>query len=396
MAQVTILLKRGTYAKAVEFYKTHPMTAGEPVYILPATEESSNINAAGQDTTGNLYITDGVTPFEDLKPINPDLITSLDQPGAEGQIAAIPSSSGETELYYYSNNQWNNLFVASTIEVIKIAATTPNAAVDPEDNTKYAVTGTIAEPVVLSQDKITLEAAGAKAEEKIAVAATTTATINSLESEVNIDRTPNLENQGTTTLNSCVFHKDIDTPENGYYNILNHGILTIEDGVYSAEGEYSSLIANGYYDYATKSQDENPNPQLTINGGTFIKENFHAVKNDDGADTTINNGTFYGDILNAGQTLTINGGTYTANGPIINIARYNDNLNAAKTYINGGTYITAASSIFKIAATGEEENVIVEVRGGSFNKQVPQSFIVAGYKQQFNQETQMWEVAANV
>lgn len=38
---------------------------------------------------------------------------------------------------------------------------------------------------------------------------------------------------------------------NSYYNILNHGVMTINEGVevYSS-GHFSSLVANGYYNYS--------------------------------------------------------------------------------------------------------------------------------------------------
>ena len=63
-------------------------------------------------------------------------------------------------------------------------------------------------------------------------------------------------------------------------------------------GHYSSMIANGYYDYTNTnprngyvSGTNHQNPSLIINGGTFAG-GLNTIKNDDGAQLVINDGTF--------------------------------------------------------------------------------------------------------
>ena len=70
-------------------------------------------------------------------------------------------------------------------------------------------------------------------------------------------------NNGTVTLEAGNFTRSLETGknpdeggENSYYNILNHGTMTIDDGVTVEQtGAFSSLIANGYFDYS-KGTDE--------------------------------------------------------------------------------------------------------------------------------------------
>ena len=91
---------------------------------------------------------------------------------------------------------------------------------------------------------------------------------------------------------------------NSYYNILNHGVMTIDAPVkVSQSGGYSSMLVNGYYNYNGEANKEKnphsnyiegtnqPEPTLTINGGTF-DGGLNTIKNDDGGVVTINGGTF--------------------------------------------------------------------------------------------------------
>lgn len=101
---------------------------------------------------------------------------------------------------------------------------------------------------------------------------------------------------------------------NSYYNIVNHGDMTINDGVtVKQEGQFSSMIENGWYSGTDNKGQQNST--MTINGGTF-SGGLNTIKNDDYGELTINGGTF----SNIGQaallnwnTATINGGTFTVN-----------------------------------------------------------------------------------
>lgn len=106
-----------------------------------------------------------------------------------------------------------------------------------------------------------------------------------------------LYNKGAATLNGGTFERSaeagVDSGNNGgnsFYTILNHGVMTVNEGVVvNNKGHYSSLFENGYYSY--NNQDGVTNPSLIINGGTF-DGGLNTIKNDDNAKLVIENGTF--------------------------------------------------------------------------------------------------------
>lgn len=113
-------------------------------------------------------------------------------------------------------------------------------------------------------------------------------------------------NNGTVVLNGGTYTRSKENGQNSaesggnsYYNILNHGEMTINPGVnVSQGGHFSSMIANGYYTYNSETSrsgyvigTNHQNPSLTINGGTF-SGGINTIKNDDGAKLTIIEGTF--------------------------------------------------------------------------------------------------------
>lgn len=191
-----------------------------------------------------------------------------------------------------------------------------------------------------------------------------------------------VENSGIVQIEDGEYFRTIDEKNNGFYAVLNHGEMTINGGLFSSPGGLSSLIENGYQSYNSGNAKtgyvegiNSANPQMTINGGTFIND-YTTIKNDDGADCIINNGNFYGMIHNPGQTVTINNGFFSCSDGYENIQVVKDNetLNNAKLIINGGIFETNGQT--NIKATG---GAIVEIAGGSFNHAVPQEFIKEGY-----------------
>lgn len=170
-------------------------------------------------------------------------------------------------------------------------------------------------------------------------------------------------NNGTVTLDGGEYTRSKETGAsttvsggNSYYNILNHGVMTINAGVkVISSGAYSSLIANGYYSYIPKSgetpdargnyisETNHANPSLTINGGTF-SGGINTIKNDDGANLTIANGTFTNTTQATVQNnhiATISGGTFTPKGIATHVveSRYGDAIyDLGQTTINGGTF----------------------------------------------------------
>lgn len=106
-----------------------------------------------------------------------------------------------------------------------------------------------------------------------------------------------LYNKGTATLNGGTFERSaeasVDSGHNGgnsFYTILNHGVMTVNEGVVvNNKGHFSSLFENGYYSY--NDRDGVEKPSLIINDGTF-DGGLNTIKNDDNATLVINNGTF--------------------------------------------------------------------------------------------------------
>ena len=196
-------------------------------------------------------------------------------------------------------------------------------------------------------------------------------------------------NGGTYTRSKEAGKDKTDSGENSYYNIQNHGEMTINDGVtVKQKGNFSSMIASGFYD-GTK---ETTNPKLVINGGTF-SGGMNTIKNDDRGILEIHGGTFtnvsqavlmnwneaaitggsfeananaeaviyngyLNDVMDCGK-LTISGGEFTATGssPVI---QQNDNLGLGTVQINGGTFTTGSGKIIGVGSGTKTDVTIVK------------------------------------
>ncbi|HAT83011.1 MAG TPA: hypothetical protein DCS59_06220 [Eubacterium sp.] len=163
-------------------------------------------------------------------------------------------------------------------------------------------------------------------------------------------------NNGTVKIKDGVnvtrSHEDGKKDSNSYYNIVNHGTMTIENANVNQGGNFSSLIENGYYSYNNTSDNRQghvegtnvANPTLTINGGSF-SGGINTVKNDDGAKLIINGGTFtnqtQASVFNW-NIATINGGTFktseNSTAGIIDNGNCDDTLDKGELTINGGSY----------------------------------------------------------
>lgn len=188
-----------------------------------------------------------------------------------------------------------------------------------------------------------------------------------------------IENDGNTIIMNGEYKRSIDEKGNGYYVIVNHGEMSIYDGIFSSPGGLSSMIENGYYDYLTQYHlgESAEYPKLTINGGTFINA-YATVKNDDAGICEINGGNFYGMIYNIGKSMIINDGYfYTNDGyEIIQCKKNNDDLNTGSLTINGGIFETTCDKILSSI-----DNAEIIIKGGKFNKPLSEEFIASGYKQ---------------
>lgn len=154
---------------------------------------------------------------------------------------------------------------------------------------------------------------------------------------------------------------------NSYYNIVNHGSMTINDGVtVEQDGHFSSMIENGWYDGSQRPEGSD-DPVLVINGGTF-NGGLNTVKNDDYGVLTINGGEFsnvtQATVLNWNEA-TINDGVFVSEGSAILNGFINDTMDKGTLVINGGSFSSKGDSI--VSMQGESKDLEnVTVAGGTF------------------------------
>ena len=204
-------------------------------------------------------------------------------------------------------------------------------------------------------------------------------------------------NEGTVTLNGGAYTRSKETgssPDvsgaNSYYNIVNHGTMTINSGVsVTQNGVFSSMIENGYYSYNSGDASSGyvadvnaANPELTINGGTF-KGGLNTVKNDDGGKLTINDGTFtnttQATVLNWNIT-TITGGTFTAesgncllNGALPTSASAQD---LGQMTITGGRFTSPGGTACIVNYMSDSKP---QISGGSFSEEPKEDYLAPYY-----------------
>ena len=197
-------------------------------------------------------------------------------------------------------------------------------------------------------------------------------------------------NNGTVILNGGSYTRSAEASTsienangNSYYNILNHGTMTIEENVsVKSSGSFSSLIANGYYSFS----DPNPRsghvsgtnqetPSLTINGGTF-SGGINTIKNDDNATLTVNNGSFSNMTQAAIQNnhvATINGGTFDAKANHAIENRHFDgghntgSVTVTSGTFTGGLYTTTGATWSISGGTFSSDPSVYVVGNGSAN-----------------------------
>ena len=230
----------------------------------------------------------------------------------------------------------------------------------------------------------------------VALGATLTITGNS-EDETKVGTVDNVTNgkadivnNGTVILNGGTYLRSEETGENSetsggnsYYNILNHGEMTINnDTMVMQEGKYSSLIVNGYYDYNGVDGKGERNqyidgtnqaaPKLTINNGAFLG-GVNTIKNDDGGELIINGGGFGNEegcaVMN-NNIATINGGRFIAEGNYVLYSRYiNDTVNTGKLTVTDGQFEGNLAQI---------NNAPIAISGGTFTTD-PTAYLAEGY-----------------
>ena len=167
-------------------------------------------------------------------------------------------------------------------------------------------------------------------------------------------------NNGTCTLSGGNYTRSKEAADNtttssggnSYYNILNHGEMTIGSGVsVTSSGHFSSLVANGYYDYSAKDKGDRTAyidnvgqaaPKLTIEGGTF-RGGINTIKNDDNATLTIKDGTFSNvtqAVVQNNNIAEISGDTFDAGDGFYALQNrnFNGTMNKGNLTVTGGEF----------------------------------------------------------
>ena len=202
--------------------------------------------------------------------------------------------------------------------------------------------------------------------------------------ECNKNGKPAINNNGNLTIENGSYTRSVDEKGNSYYTMVNHGNTVINNGIFQAPRVISSMISNGYWDYAQdyKAGEMAEYPKLTINGGTFINA-FYVIKNDDNGKLYINDGNFYGTIFNNGYEMVVKGGNFKVTDGTYNIGmrKLNDVMNSGKLLIEGGTFYSNGEVNFKHNGGGEEPEVVI--KGGKFSAVVPEKYIAEGYEQKY-------------
>lgn len=303
------------------------------------------------------------------------------------------------------------------------AALTPVAKVDAKkftsladaiataDNKTVILLKDVTEDVVIPSDKtVTLNLNGKKltnvSSDTITVANGANLTITGEGTVDNVTHgKADIYNNGTVILNGGNYTRSQEAENttetsggNSYYNILNHGDMTIGGAVkVLSSGHFSSLVANGYYSYSSTNPREGyvsgtnqKKPNLTIKDGSF-SGGINTIKNDDNATLTINGGTFTNYTQAAFQnhgTATVTAGSFTANSEYaIDNCGCDANFDPGKLEISGGTfngtlYVHSAHSNVTISAGYFDGSIsktggTLTITGGYFTSD-PSAYCVSG------------------
>ena len=207
-------------------------------------------------------------------------------------------------------------------------------------------------------------------------------------------------NNGTVSLNGGSYTRSEEkganknnSGGNSCYNILNHGIMTIEKTVsVTSSGHFSSLIASGYYNFSDTANPRNgyvsgtnhESPVLTINGGTF-SGGINTIKNDDNAGLIIEGGSFSNvtqAVVQNNHVAEIHGGSFNADGyDVIENRHYDGGHNTGSITVTDGTFTGKLYT-----TTGADWSIT----GGTFSSN-PSDYVAEGYTATENNGT--WTVA---
>lgn len=279
-----------------------------------------------------------------------------------------------------------------------------------EINENYTLNADSTEAIVVkSGSNVTIDLNGYNLTvdgDAITVESGATATIRGSGSKVNSTQGAVVNLGGTVTIESGTYNSS------EWYTIKNLANMTIKGGVFTQDTNNtgnSSLIANGWYNGKTSSENDrnvpvptgnSPVAILTIDGGTFTQyTTTSTIKSDDWSKTIINSGEFTsvkGTLIQVTGDVAISGGKYKGYRDIFLF--YGDGTEgyeATKLNVSGGDfdakYITRTHTTGTLTITGGTFKNLTEVQnpmdkkdysknitGGTYNCDVKDE-IASGY-----------------
>ena len=195
-------------------------------------------------------------------------------------------------------------------------------------------------------------------------------------------------NEGTVVLDGGNYTRSqeaLNSPDNSgdnsYYTLLNHGKMTINDGVKVSQGadgkgQFSSLIENGWYNGNQNASKKNS--VMIINGGVF-NGGLNTIKNDDYGELIINDGTFKNTTQAAflnWNVAEVNGGKFESEGAAILVGSLDNVMDKGELTINGGTFESKKEAIAQMTIEGVIKctNTVIKINGGTFKSEVEEVF----------------------
>lgn len=316
--------------------------------LTPAekTEEEEVLSDEGTETT------EGITTVEELndEASAKENVFYVDETQENATLSDALKNAGTTESTIILKNDVTGDFTIAEDQNITL------------DLNGYTITNT-SNHTITNNGKLTIKDSS---EEK-------TGTIDNVShGKAAIQNEPNatiLLDGGTYTRSQEKGQNSSDSGSNSYYNIVNHGEMTINDGTtVKQNGHFSSLIENGWQNGNQNTDKESS--VMTINGGTF-SGGLNTIKNDDYGELTINGGEF----TNASQAVflnwnvaEVNGGTFAvennAQSVILN-GYLNGTMDQGQLTIHNGTFTANESVAFIKTMGGSKTTGEIEINGGN-------------------------------
>ena len=334
-----------TSADQTEETTTEEGTAWAELTPAEKTEEEEVLSDEGTETT------EGITTVEELndEASAKENVFYVDETKENATLSDALKNAGTTESTIILKNNVTGDFTIEEEQNITL------------DLNGYTITNT-SNHTITNNGKLTIKDSS---EEK-------TGTIDNVtHGKAAIQNEPNatIVLDGGTYTRSQEKGQNSSAGSNSYYNIVNHGKMTINDGTtVKQNGHFSSLIENGWYNGNQNTDKESS--VMTINGGTF-SGGLNTIKNDDYGELTINDGEF----TNVSQAVflnwnvaEVNGGTFAVenNAQSVILNGYLDGtMDQGQLTIHNGTFTANESGAFIKTMGGSKTTGEIEINGGN-------------------------------